>query len=240
MFPPVDCRGEETQRRELAVTLLSGCSPSGSSVPSSSLLGLWWDSQACWGWVDGGHVKENSMPSGTLLEPRRLRRRVSFSSRVCLSSRSIRQLLGHGEGHDFGGLAQQTTSADLRGGRALWHQARHPCSKQEQLCSGKGLSNPLSMCISSPFAAIHRPWVGVRTLGLTPAPQKPCCEALDSFSLLSSWPQFPPLYVDDSVRLNDARVLSGSPSWPPSVEALAVPASVSPPLGLGSGLGMGC
>lgn len=70
--------------------------------------------------------------------------------------------LGHGEGHNFGGLARQTTPADQRGSRALGHLARNPWSKQGQLYPGERLSSPLSAFISSPYAAIRRPGVGVR------------------------------------------------------------------------------
>lgn len=44
------------------------------------------------------------------------------------------------------------------------------------------------------------------------------------------------------MRLDDPQIPSGSPSWPPSLESPGeeglVPASVSPPVGLGTGLGM--
>ena len=52
-----------------------------------------------------------------------------------------------------------------------------------------------------------------------PVPQKPHCEVLDSFSLLSSWSQLPPMYRDDSVRLDDPQALSGSPCWSPSTKS---------------------
>lgn len=42
---------------ELLATLLFGCSPSGSLVPSPGLLGFWWNSSACRGWPDRGQVK---------------------------------------------------------------------------------------------------------------------------------------------------------------------------------------
>ena len=93
------------------------------------------------------------------------------------ASPEIRQLLGHGEGFDFGGWAQQITLADLRESGARRRQPRNPCSKQEQLCPGEGLSNPLSMCFSSSSVAIHRPRGGSQEPGFYSSSTKPCGEA---------------------------------------------------------------
>ena len=48
------------------------------------------------------------------------------------------------------------------------------------------------------------------------------------------------MYVEDSVRLDDPKVFSASPSWPPSTESMGgnglVPASISPPVDVGTEL----
>lgn len=88
------------------------------------------------------------------------------------------------------------------------------------MSSREGLSNHPSTCSSSPYVAIRRPWGGSQDPWLLLQLHKSLSVRPWTVSLLSSWLQLPPMYTDDSVRLDDPWALSGSPSWPPSVEAL--------------------
>ena len=111
----------------------------------------------------------------------------------------IWQLQGHGEGHDFGGLAQQTTPADHRGGGVLWYQASNPCSKQKTAVFWRELSNTPLECLSSPCVAIHRPGVKVRTPGFYSSSTKALLGGLGQFLPHLFWLQFSPVSTDVSV-----------------------------------------
>lgn len=90
-------------------------------------------------------LQASLFPLGTFLEPADIPGPAAPESPTV--SLEGRQFLSHKKGPGFGGLPQQPSLARPGCGRALWHQARNPYSKQKQLCPGECLTASICTCI---------------------------------------------------------------------------------------------